>query len=73
MGRVSFLSFFIENEFRVGTVCTVSTDEDKIHIGSDAKAAFSAEFTFKLVAKVGSGIIKELYLNLRAQLLMHPK
>ena len=54
-----FLSLFINNKLRIFAVFLVGADQEKVHIGGDTEATFSAEFTFKLVAEVGCVIVEE--------------
>ena len=54
-----FLSLFINNKLGVFAVFLVGADQEKVHIGGDTEATFSAEFTFKLTAEVGCVVVEE--------------
>ena len=54
-----FLSLFINNKLGVFAVFLVRADQEKVHIGGDTEATFSAEFIFKLVAEVGCVVVEE--------------
>ena len=52
-------AFFIDKKLGIFAVFLIGADEDEVHIGDDAKATTSAEFTFQLITKIGGVIIEE--------------
>ena len=52
-------AFFIDKKLGIFAVFFVGANENKIHIGDDAKASVTAEFAFKLISQIGGIIVKE--------------